>query len=47
MPLNEADLSEQDALDVAAFVNSNERPQFRLEDHLLPPAQSDRESNAK
>lgn len=47
MPLNEADLSAQDALDVAAFVNSHERPPFRLEDHLLPKAQTDREEKTK
>lgn len=34
MPLDEANLSEQEALDVAAFVNSNSRPRFVLEDHL-------------
>ena len=47
MPKDEADLSDQDALDVAAFVNSHERPAFRLEDHLLPPAKGGRESNEK
>jgi thiosulfate dehydrogenase len=47
MPLDEADLSDQEAMDVAAFVNSHERPAFRLEDHLLPPAKGGRESNEK
>jgi len=36
MPLDEADLTDQDALDVAAFVNSHKRPTFRLQDHLPP-----------
>lgn len=47
MPLDEADHSDQDALNVAAFVNSHERPPFRMEDHLLPQAQTDRESKSK
>ena len=47
MPKDEADLSDQDALDVAAFVNSHERPQFRLEDHLLRQEKGDRESKEK
>lgn len=34
MPLDEADLSEQEALDIAAFVNQHERPKFRLAEHL-------------
>ncbi len=42
MPLDDADLSDQEAVDVAAFVNAHERPQFRLEDHLMPRARSDR-----
>jgi len=36
MPLDETDLTDQDALDVAAFVNSHQRPTFRLQDHLPP-----------
>lgn len=39
MPLDEADLTEQEALDVAAFVNSHDRPKFRLAEHL--PAKTD------
>jgi thiosulfate dehydrogenase len=34
MPLDEANLTDQDAIDIADFVNSHERPSFRLEDHL-------------
>jgi thiosulfate dehydrogenase len=34
MPLDETDLSDQDALDVAAFVNAHERPEFRIREHL-------------
>lgn len=37
MPLDEPHLSEQEALDVAAFINSHPRPKFILKDHL-PPA---------
>lgn len=34
MPLDEADLSDREALDVAAFINSHDRPHFVLEDHI-------------
>lgn len=34
MPLDETDLSDQEAIDIAAFVNSHERPAFRLAEHL-------------
>lgn len=34
MPLGDPHLSEQEALDVAAFVNSQERPKFVLKNHL-------------
>ncbi len=34
MPLDDAHLTRQQALDIAAFVNSHERPEFRLEEHL-------------
>jgi len=37
MPLGDADLTEQEALDIAAHVNSHPRPTFRLEEHLPPP----------
>ncbi|MFH1303759.1 MAG: c-type cytochrome [Planctomycetota bacterium] len=37
MPLDEANLSEQDALDIAAYVNSHPRPQFVLKAHLPKP----------
>jgi thiosulfate dehydrogenase len=38
MPLDDPDLTEQEALDVAAFVDSHDRPAFKLEDHLPPPS---------
>lgn len=34
MPPDDANLTEQDALDIAAYVNSQSRPQFVLKDHL-------------
>ena len=34
MPLDDATLTEQEAIDIAAYVNSHERSVFRLEDHL-------------
>jgi thiosulfate dehydrogenase len=34
MPLDDTDLTEQEALDIAAYVNSHERPHFDLESHL-------------
>jgi thiosulfate dehydrogenase len=34
MPLDDATLTDQEALDIAAFVNSHARPKFRLEEHL-------------
>jgi thiosulfate dehydrogenase len=34
MPLDEADLTDQEALDIADYVDSHERPKFRLQDHL-------------
>lgn len=37
MPLDETDLTDQEALDVAAYVNSHERSAFRLQEHLPPP----------
>lgn len=37
MPLDETDLSNQEALDIAAYVNSHSRPTFRLQDHLPNP----------
>ncbi len=36
MPLDEADLTQQEALDLAAYLNSHSRPKFRLSDHLPP-----------
>ncbi len=39
MPLDETDLTEQEALDLAAFLNSHERPKFRLSEHLPPKEQ--------
>jgi thiosulfate dehydrogenase len=37
MPLDQADLSDQEAYDIAAYINSYPRLDFRLEEHL-PPA---------
>ena len=37
MPLDDESLSEQEAVDIAVFVNSKARPRFQLEEHL-PPA---------
>lgn len=34
MPLGETDLTDQEALDIAAYVNSHDRPKFRIQDHL-------------
>lgn len=34
MPLDEADLTEEQAIDVAAYVNSQKRPHFELNQHL-------------
>ena len=36
MPLDEVDLTQQEALDLAAYINSHERPKFRLSEHLPP-----------
>ncbi|HEX7379454.1 MAG TPA: c-type cytochrome [Pirellulales bacterium] len=46
MPLDEADFTEQEAIDVAAFVNSNPRPEFVLNNHL-PSADQLGEYNAE
>lgn len=37
MPLDDAYLTEQEAFDIAAFVNSHQRPKFKLEEHLPTP----------
>jgi thiosulfate dehydrogenase len=34
MPLGDPSLSSQEALDIAAFINSHERPKFLIEEHL-------------
>jgi thiosulfate dehydrogenase len=34
MPINKRDLTESEALDIAAFVNSHPRPEFKLREHL-------------
>lgn len=34
MPLNDESLTDQEAVDIAVYVNSNERPKFELRDHL-------------
>lgn len=39
MPLDDANLSEQDAVDIAAYVNSHKRPIFDLDKHLPPASQ--------
>ena len=36
MPLGNANLSDQDAVDVMAYINSHPRPGFKLTDHLAP-----------
>lgn len=36
MPLDETDLSDQESLDIAAYVNAHDRPAFHLQDHLPP-----------
>jgi thiosulfate dehydrogenase len=46
MPLGDPSLSEQEALDIAAFVNSKPRPKFILEKHL-PDARRLGEYNAE
>jgi thiosulfate dehydrogenase len=38
MPLHEADLTDAESLDIAAYVNSHDRPAFDIEEHL-PPAE--------
>lgn len=38
MPLNDTNLTEQESLDIAAFVNAQPRPKFRLRDHLPHPS---------
>ncbi len=37
MPLDDPYLTDQQALDIAAFVNSQPRPKFVLEEHLPKP----------
>ena len=34
MPLDEADLSDEQAVDIAAYINSQKRPHFELKQHL-------------
>lgn len=46
MPPDDRDLSEQQALDIAAWVNAHPRPKFVLKDHL-PPADRLGEYNAE
>ena len=45
MPLGDPSLSEQEALDIAAYVNAHPRPKFVLKDHL-PKAERLGEYNA-
>jgi len=46
MPPDETDLSDQEALDIASYVNSKPRPKFNLSDHL-PAADRLGEYNGK
>lgn len=46
MPLDDTSLTEQDAIDIAAFINSHDRPVFRLSDHL-PKAEQLGQYNAE
>ena len=46
MPLDEANLSDRDAIDLAVFINSKDRPAFRLAEHL-PPGDKLGEYNAE
>lgn len=46
MPLGDPHLSEQEALDIASFVNSHQRPHFVLQNHL-PKAERLGEYNAE
>jgi thiosulfate dehydrogenase len=34
MPLDDADLTDEQAMDVAAYVNAQKRPHFELSQHL-------------
>ncbi|AMV34498.1 Cytochrome c [Pirellula sp. SH-Sr6A] len=40
MPLDDATLTEKEAIDIAVFVNSHERPRFELSAHLPPAAET-------
>ena len=44
MPLDDVDLTEQEALDVAAFVNGHERSPFILSAHLHPDERPESET---
>jgi len=46
MPLGDPSLSEQEAADIAAYINSHQRPKFQLEEHL-PKADRLGEYNAE
>ena len=46
MPLGDPYLTDQQALDIATYVNSKPRPEFKLQDHL-PPADKRGEYNAE
>lgn len=39
MPLDEADLTDKEAIDIAAYVNSHRRSHFELREHLPPSSQ--------
>lgn len=39
MPLEEANLTDKEAMDIATYVNSKERPHFELRKHLPPSSQ--------
>ena len=38
MPLDDATLTDQETLDLAAFINAHDRPAFDLKGHLPPEA---------
>ncbi|MEW4564981.1 c-type cytochrome [Bremerella sp. JC770] len=46
MPLGDPSLTEQEAADIAAYINSHQRPKFKLEQHL-PPQEKLGEYNAE
>ncbi len=47
MPLDDATLTDQEAIDIAVFVNSHARPRFELSAHLPPVAETGVYNGAK